>query len=166
MSDYLDKEKRAYALLQWGSPAPLAEFDEALAAEGFYSRIQKQRSDAALDAWEKANPYETNSELAAFRELESIGALTQDDFYSPAKANRGPDGNSNSPVPQTSYTDDLKQRKRIQPDEVQRTGKQGLSATIQQGQDSPESTCGFGRRKSSRRRLDLLNEESRRPASS
>ena len=48
----LDREYRAYQLLRWSTPAPLAEFNEELAAEGFYSRIQKERSDKALYAFE------------------------------------------------------------------------------------------------------------------
>ena len=31
----LEREERAWKLLQWGSAAPLAEFDEALAVQGF-----------------------------------------------------------------------------------------------------------------------------------
>ena len=36
-----------------GSAAPLAEFDEALAVQGFYSRVQRERSDKALDAFDQ-----------------------------------------------------------------------------------------------------------------
>ena len=36
-----------------GSPAPLAEFDEALAVQGFYTRVQRERSDKALDAFDQ-----------------------------------------------------------------------------------------------------------------
>ena len=43
----LDREERAWKLLQWGSPAPLAEFNEALAVQEFYSKAQKTRSDQA-----------------------------------------------------------------------------------------------------------------------
>ena len=49
----LEREERAWKLLQWGSPAPLAEFDEALAVQGFYSRVQRERSDKALDAFDQ-----------------------------------------------------------------------------------------------------------------
>ena len=49
----LEAEERAWDLLQWGSAAPLAEFDEALAVQGFYSRAQRERSDKALDAFDK-----------------------------------------------------------------------------------------------------------------
>ena len=111
------KEERAYALLQLGYPVPLAAYDEQLAVEGFYSRVQKQRSDAALDAFEEKHPYQSNPELAAFRELERIGVLTEADFYSPDKAKRCPrwiDVNDRSKGEKstcTSYTDDLKQHK-------------------------------------------------------
>lgn len=157
----LKAEERAYALLQWGTPAPLAPFDEVLAVDGFYTRVQKQRSDAALDAWEQANPYETSPELAAFQELNSIGVLTQADFYTPAKASRKPDGFSNSPTPQTSYLDDLKQRNSLQPAAIQRAGETGLPAAIQQGEGSTEEPRRNGRRNTSRRRLDVFDEESR-----
>ena len=129
----LDKEERAYALLQWGSPAPLAPFNEELAVQGFYSNAQRKRSDAALDEWEKSNPYETSSELSAFRELESIGVLTQADFYSPAKASRKPDGFSNSPAPQSSYLDDLKQHKSRQSVQESSTGVGGLRTSSRSG---------------------------------
>ena len=36
-----------------GLLAPLAEFDEALAVQGFYSRVQRERSDKALDAFDQ-----------------------------------------------------------------------------------------------------------------
>jgi len=161
----LEKEERAYALLQWGSAALLAPFDEALAAEGFYSSVQRKRSDAALDEWEKSNPYETSSELSAFKELESTGALTQADFYSPAKASRKPDGVSNRPDPQTSYQDDLRQHKsrqqQLQPGGVQRKGEQGIPASIHQSTTTPQEPRQLRGRRASRRRLDVLNEESR-----
>ena len=161
-----EKEERAYALLQWGSPAPLAPFDEALAAEGFYTSVQRKRSNAALDEWDKNNPYETKSELSAFKELESIGALTQADFYSPAKASREPNGLSNSPAPQTSYLDDLKQRNRIQSGGVQPDSERGISTSIHEGSQSTEETRRSNSHRASRRRLDVLDEESRGPTSS
>ena len=141
----LDRELRAYELLKWSTPAPLAPFDEALAVEGFYSRIQKKRSDAALDEWEKNNPYETNPELLAFKELESIGVLTQADFYSPAKASRKPNGLSNSPVPQTSYLDDLRKHKSRQ--------------SIQEGSSGVSGLCAHGGAGLSGERLAISNEK-------
>ena len=38
----LEAEERAWRLLQWGSAAPLAEFDEALAVQGFYPRFKRR----------------------------------------------------------------------------------------------------------------------------
>ena len=162
----LDKEERAYALLQWGSPAPLAPFDEELAVQGFYSAAQRKRSDAALDEWEKSNPYETSSELSAFKELESIGVLTQADFYSPAKASRKPDGLSNSPAPQTSYLDDLKQRNNIQSGGTPPESDRGISASVHEGSQSPKGTRRSNSYRASRRRLDVIDEESRGSTSS
>lgn len=86
MDPRIDKEERAYLLLQWASVAPLAPFDEGLAESGFYASVQRQRSDLALDAWDKENPYEQSSELKAFHELERKGVFTQSDFFSPDKA--------------------------------------------------------------------------------
>jgi len=82
----IDKEERAYLLLQWASRAPLAPFDEGLAESGFYTSVQRQRSDLALDAWDKEHPYEQGQELKAFLELERKGVYTQSDFFSPDKA--------------------------------------------------------------------------------
>ena len=78
-------DERAYELLKWQALAPLSEFDEAYP----YATVQRKRSDAALDAWDKEHPFETSSELAAFRELERLGVFTQSDFYSPSKAANG-----------------------------------------------------------------------------
>ena len=88
MDSRIDKEERAYLLLQWASLAPLAPFDEELAESGFYTAVQGQRSNQALDAWDKENPYEQSSELKAFHELERRGVITQSDFFSPDKAAR------------------------------------------------------------------------------
>ena len=95
MTDYygehaLDREERAWKLLQWGSPAPLAEFDEALAAQGFYTRVQRERSDKALDAFDQDKREPPGlSELDAFRILEAQGVFSQNDYYSPSKAADG-----------------------------------------------------------------------------
>ena len=86
----LDREERAHALLRWSTPAPIAEFDEALGSRGFYSSVQRERSDKALDAFDQDNREAPGlSELDAFRILESQGVLTQADFYSPTKAANG-----------------------------------------------------------------------------
>ena len=73
-----------------GSAAPLAEFDEALAVQGFYTQVQKERSDKALDAFDlEQREAPGQSELDAFRMLEAQGVLSQADFYSPTKAADG-----------------------------------------------------------------------------
>ena len=77
--------ERAYELLRWQAIAPLAEYQETLD----YVTIQRQRSDIALDQWDKENPYESSPELTAFRELEHMGQYTQHDYYSPSKAANG-----------------------------------------------------------------------------
>ena len=82
----IDKERRAYELLRWVPFALPSEFDEELAAKGHYTKMQRQRSDQALD---EVPEHETSSELTAFHELERIGVFTQDDFFSPSKAADG-----------------------------------------------------------------------------
>ena len=61
-----DEERRAFELLQWVPYGLPADFDDGLAQAGYYSKIQRQRSDEALDAFDAAHPYETSPELAAF----------------------------------------------------------------------------------------------------
>ena len=86
----LDREERAWRLLQWGSAAPLAEFDEALAVQGFYSRVQRERSNKALDAFDQELREPPGlSELDAFRILEARGVFSQHDYYSPKRAADG-----------------------------------------------------------------------------
>ena len=53
-SEELDKERRAFALLQWVPYSLPSEFSLELAAKGHYSRLQRQRSDQALDELDKA----------------------------------------------------------------------------------------------------------------
>ena len=78
----LEREERAWRLLQWGSAAPLAEFDEALAVQGFYSRAQKERSDQALDLFDQEMREPPGlSELDAFRILEARGFLQADSIH-------------------------------------------------------------------------------------
>lgn len=90
----LAAELRAYRLLQWQALAPLADFDEDLALTGYYTRLQRTRSDQAITAWRVDHPEETSPELAAFRELERLGVITQNDYYSPSKAASGLYGNT------------------------------------------------------------------------
>ena len=82
----LDKEKRAYEMLRWVPYSWPADFDIELAKKGVYFKAQKERSDKALDEFDKKHPYETSPELAAFLKLEKLGRFTQSDYYSPSKA--------------------------------------------------------------------------------
>jgi len=85
----LDCERRAWELLQWVPYSLPTEFDEELASQGHYTKLQKQRSDAALDQWEKDHPAPTSPELEAFRELETRGIYNHKQFFSPSKAKDG-----------------------------------------------------------------------------
>ena len=85
MTNY-DKEEIAFELLQWIPYCLPAEYDDDLAIVGYYSRTQKQRSDQAIDEWDKQHPYESSDELKAFKELERLGVYSPSDFYSPTKA--------------------------------------------------------------------------------
>lgn len=88
MTDF-SAELRAFGLLQWVPFSLPGEFDEDLAADGHYTKLQRQRSNQALDAWDKQHPREQSDELAAFMHLEWLGVYTQHDFFSPAKAKNG-----------------------------------------------------------------------------
>lgn len=79
-------EERAHFLLLWVPYSLPAEFDEELACAEHYSKLQQQRSDQALNAFDKEHQYECSSELSAFRELERLGVFSQSDFFSPSKA--------------------------------------------------------------------------------
>ena len=86
----IEKERWAYGMLQWVPYSmPPAPFDIALAKKNFYSKMQKERSDAALDQFEKDHPYQSSEELIAFRKLEKLGIYTQSDYFSPCKAANG-----------------------------------------------------------------------------
>jgi hypothetical protein len=84
-----DKERRAFALLQWVPYSLAADFDPALAIKGHYTCLQKQRSDKALDAWDKANPIQSSPELKAFKTLHDLGHFSDEEYYSPSKAKNG-----------------------------------------------------------------------------
>ena len=84
-----DLEERAFDLLQWNPYSLPTEYDDDLALFAYYSKTQKERSDRALDAWEKEHPFKSSDELTAFRELERLGVYTQQDFFSPHKAKDG-----------------------------------------------------------------------------
>ena len=85
----LDAQRRAYELLQWVPYSLPTEFNEDLAADGYYTRLQRQRSNAALDAFDKQHPAERSTELEAFHELKRLGIYTNADFFSPSKAKDG-----------------------------------------------------------------------------
>ena len=85
MSD-LNKERRAYDLLQWVPYSLPAPFDKSLADAGYYTKLQGERSDFALDAWDEEHPYVSGPELTAFKELERLGIYSQSHFYSPTEA--------------------------------------------------------------------------------
>ena len=72
----LKTEERAFDLLQWVPYSLSSEYDEDEAMCGKYSAMQKERSDAALDAWDLKHPYESSDELTAFRELRRLGAVS------------------------------------------------------------------------------------------
>ena len=84
-----EQELRAHALLQWVPYAIPSEFDVELADQGHYTKLQRQRSSTALDAWDKEHLYVRSDELSAFHELERLGVYTQNDFFSPTKAKHG-----------------------------------------------------------------------------
>lgn len=118
----LERERRAWSLLRWSTPVEIAEFDEDLAVEGFYTRVQRERSDKALDAFDKGI-FRPLSELDAFRELEKRKVYGESDLYSPDKADRRPRyakgtnqrqiGEPRQTVPtDTSYLDELKELNR------------------------------------------------------
>ena len=85
----LYQEQRAYDLLQWVPYSLPGFFDDDLAVIGHYTGIQVQKSDAALNAWDKDHPFVSSSELTAFKELERLGVYSDSDFYSPSKAKDG-----------------------------------------------------------------------------
>ena len=49
-----EQEERAFFLLQWVPYSLPVEFDEDLAAQRYYTKLWRQRSDAALDELQKA----------------------------------------------------------------------------------------------------------------
>tara|TARA_R100000734_G_C3299943_1_gene90709 strand:+ start:535 stop:987 length:453 start_codon:yes stop_codon:yes gene_type:complete len=83
----VEKERQAYKMLQ-SVPfsLPPAEFNWELAARGFYSKMQKERSDKALDEFEKELQPKISSEMRAFLELEQLGIYDEKDQFNPNKA--------------------------------------------------------------------------------
>ena len=82
----LKAEERAFDLLQWVPYSLSSEYDEDEAMCGKYSAMQKERSDAALDAWDLKHPYESSDELTAFRELRRLGVYNDENYFSPSLA--------------------------------------------------------------------------------
>jgi hypothetical protein len=82
----LNAEERAFDILQWVPYSLLSKYDEEEAMCCKYSAMQRQRSDAALDAWDLKHPYESSEELTSFRELRRLGVYTDDDYFSPSLA--------------------------------------------------------------------------------
>ena len=82
-------EERAFDLLQWVPFSLPSEFDEAEALIGTYTKMQAERSDAALDAWDNKHSHESSAELSAYRELLRLKVYSEHVFYSPSKAKDG-----------------------------------------------------------------------------
>ena len=82
----LARERRAWQLLQWVPYSLPTEFDEDLALQGYYTTLQKQRSDLALAEWDKAHEKPASPEPSAFKELEARGIYTRSTLFSPSKA--------------------------------------------------------------------------------
>ena len=83
----IEKERQAYKMLQSVPYSlPPAEFNWELAARGFYSKMQKERSDKALDEFEKELQPKISSEMKAFLELEQLGIYNEKDQFNPNKA--------------------------------------------------------------------------------
>lgn len=81
----MNLNERAYDLLTWQSLLPPAPYDELFD----YHALWEGFSNKALDEWDKQHPYVTSDELAAFHELERLKVYTQQDYYSPTKAQHG-----------------------------------------------------------------------------
>ena len=84
-----EKEKRAYEMLRWVPYSFPEDFDWEKAALGLYSKFQKERSDKALDQWEKEHPYSSSDEIKSFRELKILKVYGENTNYSPQKGSDG-----------------------------------------------------------------------------
>ena len=85
-----DVEKDCYRRLQSVPYSlPPAEFNWELAAFGYYSKLQKERSDKALDEFEKELQPSNYSQTAAFEELKSLGIYTEKTKYNLEQAENG-----------------------------------------------------------------------------
>ena len=68
---------------------PPAEFNWELAAFGYYSKLQKERSDKALAEFEKELQPSNYSQTAAFEELKSLDIYTEKTKYNLEQAENG-----------------------------------------------------------------------------
>ena len=68
---------------------PPAEFNWELAAFGYYSKMQKERSDKALAEFEKELQPSNYSQTAAFEELKKLGIYTEKTKYNLEQAENG-----------------------------------------------------------------------------
>ena len=68
---------------------PPAEFNWELAAFGYYSKLQKERSDIALAEFEKELQPSNYSQTAAFEELKKLGVYTEKTKYNLEQAENG-----------------------------------------------------------------------------
>ena len=85
-----DVEKDCYRRLQSVRYSlPPAEFNWELAAFGYYSKLQKERSDKALDEFEKEIQPSNYSQTAAFEELKKLGVYTEKTKYNLEQAENG-----------------------------------------------------------------------------
>ena len=84
----LEKEYRAWAMLQWSPGSSDEPFLEEKAQRRFYSQAQAFKSDQAIQQFDELRDLRDQSmtELDCFRELERLGVLSQADFYLPSNA--------------------------------------------------------------------------------
>ena len=137
----LNAEERAFDLLQWVPYSLPSQYDEDEAMCGKYSAIQKERSDAALNAWDLKHPYESSDELTAFRELQRLGVYTDKNYFSPSLAKDAFYRKTlNEQATTTGSTDRHSPPRR-----------KGDSGGERAGLDAPDAKQGFRPRRSRRR---------------
>ena len=103
--------------------------------------MQRQRSDAALNAWDVKHPHESSDELTAFRELQRLGVYTDKNYFSPSLAKNA------------FYRETLKQHTAT-PGSTNGAGtprRKGDSGAKGTGLDAPDAKQGFRPRRSRRR---------------
>jgi hypothetical protein len=137
----LNAEERAFDLLQWVPYSLPSQYDEDEAMCGKYSAMQKERSDAALDAWDLKHPYESSDELTAFRELQRLGVYTDENYFSPSLAK---DAYYRKTLTEHTATTGSTNG----PSSPRRKCDQGAART---GLDAPDAKQGFRPRRSRRR---------------